>query len=404
MSMMDPPRLESVNAVRMHQRKWLAETREAVANGEHFAICNGDEFEEIFIAMGIPVLAINYWNYLVVATQKREHYFDVLNERGYPGRMDNFFALGLATAMDPANAPWGGLPKPTLICGSLRYEMELRVTELWAKEYGCPIIPMDFAFPTPALQDFPEDFLGTVRDDWESLVDPRRLEFRLAQEKRAITYVEQLTGKTFSVAELEKSMNMLNEQMDWWARARLALGQATPCPVTMRDQMSMYQTMWHRGTQAGIDLVKAYCEEVEDRVAKGIGGYRNEKFRFYYGDQVPPFEDWLMDTYGGVAVACSYSGFPDAYARNVHNNDPMRALAARHLQLVYNDKHWVTRQALDHKCDAIIQIEPFTTDEYPSVEQLHAEENGIAYLAIRENADTPEVRRRIAEFVETRLM
>ena len=56
--------------------------------------------------------------------------------------------------MEPTQAPWGGLPKPTLICGSLRYEMELRVTELWAREFDCPTIPMDFAFPTPAIQDY----------------------------------------------------------------------------------------------------------------------------------------------------------------------------------------------------------------------------------------------------------
>lgn len=397
-----PPRLESVNAVRMHQRQWLSKTRESVANGGHFAICNGDEFEEVFIAMGIPVIAINYWNYLVMAQQKTPHYYEVLNERGYPGQ--NFFAQGLATAMDPDNAPWGGLPKPTLICGSLRYEMELRVTELWAKEYGCPIIPMDFAFPTPALQDYPEDFLGTVRNDWETLVDPHRLEFRIAQERRAITYVEQLTGITFSVAELERNMNLLNEQMDWWARARHALGQAKPCPVTMRDQMSMYQTMWHRGTEAGVELVKNYCLEIEDRVEKGIGAYPKENLRFYYGDQVPVFEDWIVETYGAVPVACSYSAFPDAYARNVHNNDPMRALAARHLLLNVYDKNWLIKQAKEHKADFFIMIEPHTTDEYPSAEQQLAEANGIPYLAIRENADTPEVRRRISEFIESRLL
>ncbi|RYY27913.1 MAG: 2-hydroxyacyl-CoA dehydratase [Sphingomonadales bacterium] len=402
MTQAQPPRLESVNQVRAHQREWLDATRREVADGGHFAICNGDEFEEVFIAMGIPVVAINYWNYLVVAQQKKQYYFDVLNKRGYPG--DNFFALGLASSMEPTQAPWGGLPKPTLICGSLRYEMELRVTELWAREYGCPIIPMDFAFPTSALQEYPDNWYDLIRNDWESLVDPHRLEFRMMQERRAITYVEQLTGKTFSVAELERSMTLLNEQMDYWARARELLGGAHPCPVTMRDQMSMYQAMWHRGTEAGVKLVRNYCEEVEHRVKQGIGGYRNEKIRFYYGDQVPAFQDWAEETYGAVAVAGSYSGFPDAYARNIHNHDPMRALAARHLLLVLYDHNWILKQAKEHRCDAFIMIEPHTTPEYPSIEQQTAEAAGIPYLAIPRDADDPEIRAMVSKFIEERLL
>lgn len=396
-----PARLEAVDQVRAHQRHWLDTTRKQVADGGHFAICNGDEFEEVFLAMGIPVVAINYWNYLIVAKQQKQHYFDVLNQRGYPG--ENFFALGLASTMAPANAPWGGLPKPTLICGSLRYEMELRVTELWAREFKCPIIPMDFAFPTPAMQDTPSDWFPRIRDEWESLVDPQRLNYRAAQERRAITYVEQLTGRTFSVADLERCMNLINDQMDWWARARLALGAAKPCPVSMRDQMSMYQAMWHRGTEAGVKLVKDYCLEVEDRVKRGIGGYQNEKLRFFYGDQVPAFQDWAEKTYGAVAVACSYSGFPDAYARTVHNHDPLRALAGRHLLLVLYEANFIIGQAKDHRCDAIIMIEPHTTPEYPSIEQQMAEQHGIPYLAIPRESDDPEVRSIIAKFIEERL-
>jgi hypothetical protein len=53
-------RLESVNAIRAHQRTWLAEARERAAAGEPFVICTSDEVEEILAAFGIPVLVINY--------------------------------------------------------------------------------------------------------------------------------------------------------------------------------------------------------------------------------------------------------------------------------------------------------------------------------------------------------
>ena len=63
-------RLRVVDKVRAHQRQWLEQTRQRAERGEPFAICNGDEVEEIFNVMDIPVLVINYWNTLIAAQRK----------------------------------------------------------------------------------------------------------------------------------------------------------------------------------------------------------------------------------------------------------------------------------------------------------------------------------------------
>jgi hypothetical protein len=394
-------RLNVVNKVRAHQRAWLDDTRKRVMAGEPFAICNGDEVEELFIVMGIPVLAINYWNFLIAAQGKVEHFTRVLHDRGYAG--PHFFAMGLASTLDPGNAPWGGLPKPALIVGSLRYEMELRTTELWAKAFGCPCVPMDFAFPSPPVHDFPANWTELVRDQWDRLVEPNRLNLRIEQEKNLIAYLEQITGRTFDVAALERSMELINEQMDYWSATRLLIGEADLCPVHIRDQMSMYQAMWHRGTPTGVALIKEYYEEVKARVENKVAGYRNEKFRLYYDAQVPPWSSYIEDRYGAVTVACSYSAFPDFYARNVHNNDPLRTLAARHLFLAGAGPARLLRDLRDHHCDAIIAVEPNET-EYPSIEKQACEAAGFPYLAVPRDSDDDEVRAKVSEFIETRLM
>lgn len=198
-------------------------------------------------------------------------------------------------------------------------------------------------------------------------------------------------------------MEMLNEQMDYWAEARLLIGGAEKCPVHMRDQMSMYQAMWHRGTPTGIKLVKDYRDEVRYRADKGLAAYRNEKYRFVYGDQVPSFAKWAEEEHGLVAVACSYTGLPDAYARNVHHHDPLRALAARHLALYFQNPEWLLKQATEHRCDAVIMIEQHTVPEYPSIEKTFLESHGVPYLAIPREADDPEVRALITQFVQSRL-
>jgi hypothetical protein len=394
-------RLESVNALRAIQRDWLKATRERVVAGEPFALCNGDECEELFIAMGVPVLAINYWNYLIAAQGKTSHFTALLNARDYPGR--HFFALALAATIEPKEAPWGGLPKASLVVGSTRYESEMRVTELWARELGCPCFPLDFSFSSPHFKPLPADWWNWTRDRWEALVDPNRLDFRVQQELALIRFTEQLTGRRFSVGELMRSMTLINEQMDYWAAARWMIAETKPCPVHIRDQMSIYQAMWHRGTPQGVALIKNYHDEIKERVRKGVGAYRKERFRFYYDVQVPPWHQRIEDEFGAVTVACYYTGVPDLYARNVHDGDPMRALAARHLFLFAAGPARIVKEASDHQCDAIISVEP-NTGTYPSVERLAAEEAGIPFLAVPRDADDDEVVGLIGDFIKTRLM
>ena len=266
---MSPERLESVNAIRAHQREWLADTRQRAVDGEPFVICNSDELEEILAVFDIPVLVINYWNFVITAQRKAEHFSSVLAERGYVG--PHFFGLGLGSTIDPQNAPWGGLPRPTLIVGSTRHESELKVTELWAREFGCPCYPLDFNFASPYRRLPGDDWWARVRDDWAQLVDPARLELRVEENKALINYLEMLTGRSFSFHKLRRVMELVNEQMDYMSRARDLIAAARPCPVSLRDQMSAYQTNWHRGTPRGLELARAYYAEVKQRVEAGQG-------------------------------------------------------------------------------------------------------------------------------------
>jgi hypothetical protein len=393
-------RLKSVNHVRGLQRDWLAQTRDRVSAGEHFAVCNGDECEEIFIAMNIPVMVVNYWNYIIVSQGKEQQYYDVLRKRGYVG--DQFFALGLASAIEPGDAPWGGMPKPTLIVGTTRFEAELRICELWAREMGCPLYPLDFSFPSPLHKARPKDWLSLTRDRWEELLDPKRLDFRVRQEEMLIRYLEQRTGRTFSVVDMLRAMELINEQMDWWIKAQNLIGATRPCPVDMRDQMSIYQAMWHRGTERGVQLIKNYYEEIGERAAKGIAAYRNEKFRIYYGSQVPPWHAEIEDKYGAVAVAGYYTGIPELYARNVHNNDPLRALAGRHMLLFNVGPERIIKEARIHQCDAVIGVEP-STNGHPSLDEIECERAGFPYLAVPRDAGDPEIVAKVSRFIEERL-
>ena len=384
-------RLDSVNAIRAYQRTWLAETRERAESGSPFVICTSDEFEEVLHAFGIPVLVINYWNFLITAQRKVRHFSDVLERRGYVG--PHFFALGLASTLEPAEAPWGGLPKPTLIIGATRHETELKITEMWARELGCPYFPVDFNFASPYRRVPPDDWWARIREQWVDLVDPARLELRIAENQALISYVEMLTGTPISWQKLRQVMERVNAQMDVMTEARNLIAAARACPVTLRDQVSAYQTNWHRGTTAGLELSTAYRDEVRQRVAAGTGAYANERIRMLYWSmaQEPEFHAYLEERYGAVFVGAPYGAMPQTYARTVYDDDPLRALAARHIFLFdMTSTSWMLNEARLYDVDVVVGVEEASV--HPSRFRQACEAAGVRYLAVPRVNDDPEIR------------
>jgi hypothetical protein len=390
-------RPRSVNAIRAHQRAWLAEARERALQGEPFVICTSDDFEEILAVFGIPVLVINYWNFVITAQRKAAHFSAVLEERGYPG--PHFFALGLGTTIDPEQAPWGGLPKPALIVGSTRHEQELKITELWAREFGCPCYPLDFNFASPYKLLPGEDWWEKVRHDWEDLADPARLALRVEQNKALIAHLEAITNRSFSWQGLRQVMQRVNQQMDTMSRARDLIAAARPCPISLRDQVSAYQTNWHRGTEQGLALANAYYEEVAERVQAGTAAYRSERLRllFWSMAEEPEFHPYLEERYGAVFVGAPYGAMPETYARTVYDDDPLRALSARHIFLFdMQSPTWMLREARLHGVDAVLAVED--PSPYPSVWRQACEAAGIPYVAVPRVRDDAEVRAILDEF------
>lgn len=396
------PRLAAADAVRAHQRAWLERTRERVLSGDHFAICNADDFEEVFTAFDIPSLVINYWNSIVTFSERKgDHYDKVLIDHGY---LPHRFAHGFATALDPANAPWGGLPKPTLIVGTTRDEAQMRVTEIWAEAYGCDCYLLDFGWVSQFSRLLPERWWEKLRDNCEDWLDVGQVELRLEQIKALIAYLEVRTGRPFSLAKFRELMELLNQQMDVWAKTRDLMAAARPLPVSLRDQMAMYQVTWQRGTRANLELVETYCDEVKRLVDEGAACYPEERFRIYLATSGndPLYHKYIRETWGGAIVSNRYSAVAPMYARTIANDDPLRALAARQLFLFDKDPHWEVAEAKRWGAHAVISEEP--DRDVPSRYKQVVEAAGLAHLGLPADADTPEIRSRIDAFVESRLL
>lgn len=390
--------MQAPNAVRAYQREWMERTRQRVSRGEPFAIANGDDSEEILNVMDIPVIIINYWHALISTKKLADYYQKILIERDYPATI---FSMGLASTMDnkPEIAPWGGLPKPSIIIGGARQDTEMRIMELWAREYGCIYWPMEYAIWHGIEKVPPAGWYDRIREHWDELVDPRKLDYRVQEQERLVRYLEVSTGKKFSKSRLKEAMELVNEQMDYWRAARELIAKTSPCPVSLRDQLSMYQVMWHRGTTRGRDFLKAYYEEVKDRVEKGIAACPNEKIRFMWVNALgtpPLWGKWAEETYGAVCVTHNYMGIAsDCYARKILNDDPMRTLAARYMMLFWTTAGWIAAQARYSNCEALVTV---------AGRQIKAsyEKAGIPMVAIPSERDDEATRAAIASYIESR--
>ena len=388
------------DSVRAYQREWIARTREQVSRGEPFVICNGDDCEEILNVMGIPVIVINYWHAIISTKRMDQYYQNILRERDYPATV---FSMGLATTMDnkPEVAPWGGLPKPSLIVGGARQDTEMRILELWAREFGCPYWPMEFALYHGVEKTPPPGWFERMRDHWDEFVDPKKLDYRVQDQEKLIRYLEVSTGKKFSLEKLTEAMQLVNEQMDYWRMARDLIAKTSPCPVTLRDQLSMYQTTWHRGTPQGRDFLKAYYEEVKERVENGVAACPEEKIRLMWVNALgtpPLWGKWAEEKYGAVCVTHNYMGIAvDCYARTVKNDDPLRTLAARYMLLFWTTPDWIAAQAKHSNCEAAVMV-----GGRRSISAF--EKAGIPLATIPSERDDEATRAALSNFIETRLL
>ena len=95
--------------------------RRVVEDREPFAIVQADTPHEIFHAMDIPIITNQWWSAYISAKRLGGRYFGVMDAMGYPSNRCSYCSLGLACTLadDPATAPWGGMPRPTVLVARL---------------------------------------------------------------------------------------------------------------------------------------------------------------------------------------------------------------------------------------------------------------------------------------------
>lgn len=402
-------RLRTVSALRDFQNRYFAALQENVTNGTPFGLCSVDEAEEIFTAFGFPVITLQWWSSQISAKKFSRQYFDHMAKLGYD--MDHYYSLGLACTMvnDKETAPWGGLPRPTVIVGRTDPDQLQTIKELWAREYGCPYFSLEDC--GEEIMPSPDRWWEKCRDEWEELIPRHVLDLRVAELRSLIRLVETETGTAFDPYRFRRVMDLVNEQAGYFRKTRDLIAHTSPCPMSLRDQLALIPMQWYRGTEEMRDMSRALYEEVKERVDNNVAVCDNEKIRLMWTTvglwSNTKFYSAFEKRYGAVFVASMYVSIAaDSYARTV-KGDALRALASRQILLGINSVDWMVKEAKNHNCDAAIGL---GSGKGKSAMAAAFEKAGIPYLELHgdnvdaRNWDEEEAEAIVSRFIEEEIL
>ena len=151
-----------------HQKARFVQLRKDVFEKQRpYAIIQADMPFELFQAMDVPVVSNQWWASIISAKRLSAYYLDILNSQGFHEGLCRYCSLAAASTLanDPDRAPWGGLPKPALLCARLTCDCLQRVFGIWADAFGAEYFFLD----NPGATELPPRWWEYSRRRWREL-------------------------------------------------------------------------------------------------------------------------------------------------------------------------------------------------------------------------------------------
>lgn len=407
----DPNQLDVSRAARAYQREWFARLRREVFDeGKPYAIGGPTVPHEIWEALDLPFITDVWYSGLVAAKQQGAYYSKYLAQQGFHEGLSRYGALTLAVIMDDDNPdkPWGGLPKPALVCAN----SEDRSAQLLAKTAGAAYVPLE----TPSLRVLHPNWWSMSRWQWEDLDEPFRIDVMVEQLKELIAVSERIAGRKLDYERLAEIVDRVNRQEEYFDEIRTIITRAPKLPVRIGEVMSqVMRIQWHRGTEWALDAARAFRDEVKQRADAARWVCENERYRLMYvGQGLWSNLDFFTEfeqRYGAVFVRSNYLSIAsDGYLR--YGSDPLRALASRYVTMSEQmhipglGSAWASHEAREHRIDGGLSNAGWWGGRMTTVA---LEEAGIPILEFpvdvmgEGGANDRRMREMVAQFIETRL-
>jgi benzoyl-CoA reductase subunit B len=375
--------LDVTRTLRSHQREWFAELRrEVFEEGRPFAIAGANVPHEIWEALDIPFVTDVWYSGLVAARRQSGYYSDFLTQQGYHEGLSRYGALTMAVLLDEdhPDKPWGGLPKPSILCNRL----DDRPSQILANHFGAAFVPLE----TPVLSRPHPDWWKMSQWQWEDLDGSDRIDVLLEQYRDLVAASERVAGKKLDIDRLREIVDRVNHQESYFNEVRSIIATAPKLPARLGEVMSQVMGIqWHRGTEWALNQARAFRDEIKHRADNEMWACPNEQYRLMYVGQGLwqnlDFFTEFEEKYGAVFVRSNYLSIAhDGYVRR-GGRDPLRALASRYVTMSEQmhipglGSAWALHEAHTHRIDGAVSIEGWWGGRQVNVD---VEEAGIPVL------------------------
>jgi benzoyl-CoA reductase/2-hydroxyglutaryl-CoA dehydratase subunit BcrC/BadD/HgdB len=224
---------------------------------------------ELLRGMGFLVYFPETHSAMLGATRTATDLIPYANSLGYSPEICSYLTADVGAYVQeftPLTKAYGieRIPRPDVLVFNTNQCRDVQDWLAWyAHEFGAPLIGVH---TYRGIAEVTEDHIYSITRQLEDLVEP----------------LEKVAGARFDLDQFRQAVALSRECSELWKQV-LDTAAATPSPLTFFDGTTlMGPAVVGRGTQEAVDYYKLLLEELEERVADGVGAVEGERFRIYW--------------------------------------------------------------------------------------------------------------------------
>jgi benzoyl-CoA reductase subunit B len=280
-------------------------------------------------------------NSLQTAVRKvADEYLNLAEDHGFSPDVCGYVKADYAVQVRSGEHPMGRIPPPDVAVLTNACSTYIKWAEIWERMYEAPVFTFDTPgsrIPVPLKRagtstETPDRAARHAADSFEA--DRRYVEHQL---RELIEVCERVTGIAFDIDRCREVLRLTNEMGRHWRRV-LELNRQSPAPFDAMLEGTIYLGVANalRGTEAGATYFEDLVEEMEARIADGLGprGEADEHHRLVFVGVpcYPIFRRFyeLFAEWGGTFVSSTYTWFASGGLNRDYEydlEDPLKSLA-----------------------------------------------------------------------------
>ncbi len=296
--------------------------------GGPLAWCMAGVSSELLYAFDLPWEWPENFGTLCAAKQVAGHFCEVAEADGFSQDLCSYLRnnLGYASRLRelggvPPEAPRGGMGTPTMLLGSGSIcDPRIKWFQALASQY----------LPLPVFHTDPMSLPPDV-DAHDPRIEAHYQELLRETLREQIAFLEEHTGRPLDVERLREAMANAQAAIAllWEIQGLRA---AVPCPMGSEDYFTggVIPLLYLLGEREAVDYLRQLRDEVQDRVARGVGVIPNERYRLLWMGIPPWYNLGFFNAVGELGAAfvietVYYVGAPV----EIDLGDPLEALVER---------------------------------------------------------------------------